>query len=197
MVLIVGLGNPGRRYEKARHNAGFMVIDHLTLDLQIPVEQKKFTALSGRGQVQDTQVIFIKPQSYMNLSGEAVRRFFDFYKMERPEDVIVVHDDLDLPFSVIRLKAGGGHGGHKGLLSIIQHLGSPDFLRVRIGIGKPADKEMTERHVLEPFSREEMKRLTAVVTTAGLAVREIVSSGIQTAMNQYNGSTINNLSEEV
>ncbi|MEI7639578.1 MAG: aminoacyl-tRNA hydrolase [Syntrophus sp. (in: bacteria)] len=197
MVLIVGLGNPGSSYEKARHNAGFMVIDRLTLDLQIPVEQKKFTALSGRGKIQDTQVIFVKPQSYMNLSGEAVRRFFDFYKMERPEDVIVVHDDLDLPFSVIRLKAGGGHGGHKGLLSIIQHVGSPDFLRVRIGIGKPDDREMTERHVLEPFSREEMKRLTGVVTTAGLAVREIVSSGIQAAMNKYNGSTINNLSEEV
>lgn len=197
MVLIVGLGNPGRSYEKARHNAGFMVIDHLALDLQISVEQKKFGALSGRGNIQDTQVIFVKPQSYMNLSGEAVRRFFDFYKMERPEDVIVVHDDLDLPFSVIRLKAGGGHGGHKGLLSIVQHLGSTDFLRARIGIGKPADKEMTDRHVLEPFSREEMKRLTGVVTTAGLAVREIVSLGIQAAMNKYNGSTINNLSEEV
>ncbi len=197
MVLIVGLGNPGRLYEKGRHNAGFMVVDQLTLDLQIPVEQRKFTALSGRGKIEDTQVIFVKPQSYMNLSGEAVRRFFDFYKMEKPEDVIVVHDDLDLPFSVIRLKAGGGHGGHKGLLSIIQHLGSPDFLRVRIGIGKPDDKEMTERHVLEPFSREEMKRLTGVVTTACLAVREVVSSGIQTAMNKYNSSTINNLSEEV
>ena len=197
MVLIVGLGNPGRLYEKGRHNAGFMVVDHLALDLQIPVEQKKFVALSGRGKIEDTQVIFVKPLSYMNLSGEAVRRFFDFYKMERPEDVIVVHDDLDLSFSVIRLKAGGGHGGHKGLLSIVQHLGSPDFLRVRIGIGKPDDKEMTERHVLEPFSREEMKRLTGVVTTACLAVREVVSSGIQTAMNKYNSSTINNLSEEV
>jgi PTH1 family peptidyl-tRNA hydrolase len=197
MVLIVGLGNPGRRYEKGRHNAGFMVIDKLALDLQVPVEQKKFNALSGRALIRNTQVIFVKPQSYMNLSGEAVRRFFDFYKMERPEDVIVVHDDLDLPFSVIRLKAGGGHGGHKGLLSIIQHLGSPDFLRVRIGIGKPADKEMTERHVLEPFSGEEMKRLPAVVTTAVSAVGEIVSSGIQAAMNQYNGSTINNFSEEV
>jgi peptidyl-tRNA hydrolase, PTH1 family len=197
MVLIVGLGNPGKSYEKGRHNAGFMVIDHLAADFHIPVEQKKYSALTGRGQIQDAQVIFVKPQTYMNLSGEAVRRFFDFYKMERPEDVIVVHDDLDLPFSVIRLKAGGGHGGHKGLLSIIQHLGSSDFLRVRIGIGKPADKEMTERHVLEPFSKEEMKRLSGVVTTAGLAVREIVSSGIQAAMNQYNGSTINNLSEEV
>jgi PTH1 family peptidyl-tRNA hydrolase len=197
MVLIVGLGNPGKHYEKTRHSAGFMVVDQMTLDLRIPVEQKKFNALSGRGQIKDTQVLFVKPQSYMNLSGEAVRRFFDFYKMERPEDVIVVHDDLDLPFSVIRLKAGGGHGGHKGLLSIIQHLGNPDFLRVRIGIGKPADKEMTERHVLEPFSREEMKLLPGVVTTAGLAVRGIVTSGIQAAMNQYNGSTINNLSEEV
>jgi PTH1 family peptidyl-tRNA hydrolase len=194
MFLIVGLGNPGKSYEKTRHSAGFMVIEHLALDLQIPVEQKKFNALSGRGKIRDTQAVFVKPQSYMNLSGDAVRRFFDFYKLERPEDVIVVHDDLDLPFSVVRLKAGGGHGGHKGLLSIIQHLGSADFLRVRIGIGKPADKEMTERHVLEPFSREEMKLLPAVVTTAGLAVREIVSSGIQAAMNQYNGSTINNLS---
>jgi peptidyl-tRNA hydrolase, PTH1 family len=197
MVLIVGLGNPGKSYEKGRHNVGFMVVDHLAADLHISVAQKKYGALTGRGQIGDAQLIFVKPLTYMNLSGEAVRRFFDFYKMERPEDVIVVHDDLDLSFSGIRLKAGGGYGGHKGLLSIIQHLGSPDFLRVRIGIGKPADKEMTERHVLEPFSREEMKRLPAIVTMAGLAVREIISSGIQKAMNKYNGSTINNLAEEV
>ncbi len=197
MFLIVGLGNPGRRYEDTRHNAGFLVIDRLARDLEAPLEQKKFAALFGRAQIGAATVMLVKPQTFMNLSGESVRRIFEYYKLEGPEEVIVVHDDLDLPFPVLRLKAGGGHGGHKGLLSVIHHLGSPDFLRVRVGIGKPVEKELTERHVLDPFSSEEMKILSAVVTTAATAVRKIVSSGISAAMNQYNGSTINNLSEEV
>jgi len=197
MFLIVGLGNPGRAYEGTRHNAGFLVIDRLSQDLEAPVEQKKFTALIGRAQIGAAKVMLVKPQTFMNLSGESVRRIFEYYQLEQTEEVIVVHDDLDLPFPALRLKAGGGHGGHKGLLSVIHHLGSPDFLRVRVGIGKPDEKELTERHVLDPFTREEAKLLPAVVTTAAAAVSKIVSSGIQAAMNQYNGSTINNFSEEV
>ncbi len=197
MFLIIGLGNPGRRYEETRHNAGFMVVENLAAELRIPLEQRKFDAVWGRGDLDNQRIMLAKPQSYMNRSGEAVRKLFDYFKMERTEDVIVVHDDLDLPFRVLRLKAGGGHGGHKGLASIMQHLGSRDFLRVRIGIGKPMDKEMTERYVLEPFSTAEKGFLAGVVTTAGTAVKEIISKGMQAAMNKYNGSTINNFSEEV
>jgi len=197
MFLIIGLGNPGRRYEETRHNAGFMVVENLAAELRIPLEQRKFDAIWGRGELDSRRIMLAKPQSYMNRSGEAARKLFDYFKMEKTEDVIVVHDDLDLPFRVLRLKAGDGHGGHKGLASIMQHLGSRDFLRVRIGIGKPADKEMTERYVLEPFSTAEKNFLAGVVTTAGTAVKEIISKGMQAAMNKYNGCTINNFSEEV
>ncbi|MDI9569737.1 MAG: aminoacyl-tRNA hydrolase [Pseudomonadota bacterium] len=197
MFLIVGLGNPGRRYEGTRHNAGFLVIDRLVRELEAPLERHRFGATIGRARIGAATVLLVKPQTYMNLSGEPVRRLFDYYRLEKPDEVIVVHDDLDLPFTVLRLKAGGGHGGHKGLVSVIHHLGCADFLRVRVGIGKPVEKELTERHVLDPFTSEEMKLLPAVVTTAANAARKIVSSGIQAAMNQYNGSTINNLSEEV
>jgi len=197
MFLIIGLGNPGQRYERTRHNAGFMVVDSLAADLRISLDQNKFAACFGRGEIGNVRVMLAKPQSYMNLSGEVARKLFDYFKMEKPEDVIVVHDDLDLPFAALRLKAGGGHGGHKGLASVIQHLGSRDFLRVRIGIGKPAEKGMAEHYVLEPFSGVERKHLAGVVTTAGQAVKEIVSTGMPAAMNKYNGSTINNLSEEV
>ncbi|HOF04223.1 MAG TPA: aminoacyl-tRNA hydrolase [Syntrophales bacterium] len=197
MFLIVGLGNPGRRYEGTRHNAGFMVLERLAAELVTPLVHKKFSALAGRSYIGETPVLLVKPQTFMNLSGEAVGKFFEYYRLEKPEKVIVVHDDLDLPFTVLRLKAGGGHGGHRGLMSVIQHLGGPDFSRVRVGIGKPAAGETTERYVLEPFSDEEMKRLPQVVTTAAAAVKEIVTSGIQTAMNKYNGSTINNFCEEV
>jgi len=197
MFMIVGLGNPGRRYEGTRHNAGFLVADSLAAQFRIPLDQKKFTAVCGQGEIGGRRVMILKPQSFMNLSGEAVRKFFDYFKMERTEDIIVVHDDLDLPFGVLRLKAGGGHGGHRGLASVIQHLGSRDFLRVRIGIGKPVEKGMAEHYVLEPFSAIEAMHLAGVVTTAGQAVEKIISAGMQAAMNKYNGSTINNFSEEV
>ncbi len=132
----------------------------------------------------------------MNVSGKVVKKFFDYFKIE-VKDVIVIHDDLDLPFETIRIKNGGGPGGHKGLISIIEHLGVEDFSRVRLGIGKPERKEMVDSYVLSPFSAEEADRLTPVIDTAAEMLREMLSSGIQATMSKYHGKTINNFKEEV
>jgi PTH1 family peptidyl-tRNA hydrolase len=123
----------------------------------------------------------------MNLAGTAVQRLFDYYRIEM-EQLVVVHDDLDLPFETIRLKAGGGHGGHKGLMSIIEHLGATDFLRVRLGIGRPLRKSMVEGYVLSPFTEEETTCLPRLLQTAGEAVADIISTGIAAAMNRYHGN---------
>jgi len=140
-------------------------------------------------------VIAVQPQTFMNLSGVAVRRICDFYRVE-VADLIVIHDDMDLPFGTIRLKEGGGHGGHKGLISVIEQLGNPDFVRVRVGIGKPVMREMVESYVLSPFSEEEMQTVPDIAATVCDVVTEIVSSGVQAAIVKYHGKTINNFQKE-
>jgi len=184
--LIVGLGNPGEQYKATRHNVGFLAIDQLARQQDILLQKQGFEACFGKGKIGDEAVILAKPQTYMNLSGVALERLFSYFKLDI-RDLIVLHDDLDLPFPTIRLKAGGGAGGHKGLLSIISHLGSPDFIRVRIGIGKPVRKTMVERYVLSPFSEEEQKVLPDVVARACEALQEIVLRGLQPAMRLYHG----------
>ena len=196
MKLIAGLGNPGSRYQFSRHNIGFHALDRLADQNRITIGQQGFGAFFGKGIISGHPVLLVKPQGYMNLSGSAVKKFFDYFKIAG-EDVIVVHDDLDLPFGTIRMKAGGGHGGHKGLISIIDHLGVEDFNRIRLGIGKPDRKEMVESHVLSPFSSEEMNGLPQVITAAAEILTEMLSSGIQAAMCKYHGKTINNFKEEV
>ncbi len=196
MKLIAGLGNPGSRYQFSRHNIGFLVLDRLADQHRITIAQQGFGAFFGKGIISGQPVLLVKPQGYMNLSGSAVKKFFDYFKIAG-EDVIVVHDDLDLPFGTIRMKAGGGHGGHKGLVSIIDHLDVADFNRVRLGIGKPDRKEMVESYVLSPFSSDEMNGLPQVITTAAEILTEMLSSGIQAAMCKYHGKTINNFKEEV
>ena len=131
----------------------------------------------------------------MNLSGMAVRRLTDYFRID-PEDLIVVHDDLDLPFQTIRLKAGGGHGGHKGLISIIDQLGSAEFMRIRFGIGRPERKSMVESYVLSPFSEEELTCLPELTRTAGEAVADIISSGIRAAMEKHHGKGNSKLIKE-
>lgn len=195
MKLIAGLGNPGIRYEMSRHNAGFLVLDQLALQHYISINQTIFDAHIGKGKIAGSSVLLAKPQTFMNLSGIALRKLMDYFRIDL-EDVIVVHDDLDLPFQVIRLKAGGGHGGHKGLISLIEHLGGADFLRVRIGIGRPARKTMVEGYVLAPFSDEEMKCLAQLTREAGEAVVDIISSGILAAMEKHHGKPQINLMEE-
>ncbi len=196
MKLIAGLGNPGDRYKFTRHNMGFLVVDHLAASCEIDLGLKKFDACYGRGNIESTPVLLAEPQTFMNLSGFAIQRLIDYFKIEIKE-LIVIHDDLDLPFGTIRLKYGGGHGGHKGLMSIIQQTGSRDFTRVRMGIGKPAHKGMIDNYVLQIFSKEEVADLPDIVEQSARAIKELLSSGIQAAMNQYHGKTIKNFIEEV
>ena len=194
--LLVGLGNPGIRYQLSRHNAGFLVLDQLALQYDISLSQTLFDAHIGKGKIAGSPVLLAKPQTYMNLSGVAVRRLADYFRIDLGA-LIVIHDDLDLPFQTIRLKAGGGNGGHKGLISLTDHLGGTDFIRVRFGIGKPERKSMVEGYVLSPFSDEEMAFLPQLVRTAGETVADILSSGIQKAMEKHHRKDVTNLIEEV
>jgi peptidyl-tRNA hydrolase, PTH1 family len=185
LKLIVGLGNPGIKYRKSRHNAGFMIIEHFSDLHDISINQTLFDSTIGKGKINGEAVILVEPQTYMNLSGFSVRKLADYFKIGT-DDLVVLHDDLDLPFQTIRLKKGGGHGGHKGLLSLIDHLGERDFIRVRFGIGKPERKSMVEGYVLEPFLAEEAECLPELTKKAAAAIDDILSSDIQTAMRKYN-----------
>ena len=185
MKLIVGLGNPGRRYRLSRHNFGFRAIDHIAEGSQIRIQKKKFRALIGEGRILDEEVILAKPQTFMNLSGEAVGALKGFFGISLRE-LILIHDDVDLNFGRIRIKQRGGDGGHLGLRSIIEHLGDDKFLRVRLGIGRPAaDQEATE-YVLSNFSDEEEKALPQFLDIVDKAVRALIDIGVQKAMSEFN-----------
>ena len=190
MYLIIGLGNPGQRYRKTRHNIGFMVAEKLAAKIELDIKQKSFDALWGKGQIKNKKLIIAMPQTYMNLSGTAIRQLKTFFKTDISK-LIVIHDDLDLPFGTLRLKTGGGNAGHKGLISIESNLGSADFARVRLGIGKPADKSRIEGYVLEPFSVEEKKSLPELINQASDACAEIVLTDIKTATSKYQTKNIN------
>lgn len=193
--LIVGLGNPGKRYEKTRHNIGFMALEMLAARLKIDLKQKSFDALWGKGTFDGQNVLLAEPQTFMNLSGTAVRQLQSFFKMDI-SNLIVIHDDLDLPFGSVRLKAGGGTAGHKGLASIESNLGTSGFMRVRLGIGKPVDKSRIEGYVLEPFRKEEQELLPDVIRQASDASAEIVLNGLQQAISKYQTKNINFLKKE-
>jgi len=185
MKIIAGLGNPGDPYRLTRHNMGFLVVDALADDCGIAIQKKKFEALLGDGRIGDHRVLFVKPQTFMNLSGQSIRQVLDFYQI-KADDLLVVHDDLDLPFGTVRIKVGGGDGGHKGIRSLIDHLGDAAFIRVRLGIGKPAFRDDTERYVLQPVPKADLEQLAEVVRTACEAVREILAAGARPAMNRFN-----------
>ncbi|HWI40975.1 MAG TPA: aminoacyl-tRNA hydrolase, partial [Verrucomicrobiae bacterium] len=164
MKIIAGLGNPGPTYHGTRHNAGFMVLEQLSRLAGCSIDRKKFSALYGEGSWCGERVVLLQPQTYMNLSGRSVAEALRFYKLGIT-DLIVVHDELDLPFGQIRLKQGGGHGGHNGLRSIIADTGSAEFLRLRFGIGRPP-RGTTEKYVLSPFGKEEAGFVPHVVEGA-------------------------------
>ena len=185
MKIIAGLGNPGDPYRLTRHNMGFLVVDALADDCGIAIQKKKFEALLGDGRIGEHRVLFVKPQTFMNLSGQSIRQVNDFYQ-NTTDDLLVVHDDLDLPFGTLRIKVGGGDGGHMGIRSLIEHLGDGTFTRVRLGIGKPAFKDDTERYVLQPFPKADLEQLAQIVRTACEAVRDIFASGVRPAMNRFN-----------
>jgi peptidyl-tRNA hydrolase, PTH1 family len=183
VFLVVGLGNPGDEYEHTRHNIGFMVVDELARRWNAAGWREKF----GGEIAQAKDIVMLKPQEYMNLSGQAVQRTQAFYKIE-PSQTIVVHDEIDLPFGKLRVKVGGGHGGHNGLRSIIQSAGDA-FIRVRCGMGKPdGGKEKVTGHVLGGFSKAEKTELPFLIGGAADAVQLILEKGATAAMNKVNPS---------
>jgi len=192
MHLIVGLGNPGNRYCSTRHNIGFMVLEKLAIKLDLDLGQKSFNAFWGKGKIGSESVILAMPQTFMNLSGNAVRQLHAFFKTEI-SNLIVIHDDLDLSFGSVRLKTGGGNAGHKGLASIEENLGSSEFMRIRLGIGRPIDKSRIEGYVLEPFGKDEISVLPEIIQWAANAATEIISSGMQTAIGNYQTKNISTI----
>lgn len=185
MKLVAGLGNPGDKYSSTRHNIGFMVVDTLASRHGIRVDKNKKRSLTGNTIITGEKVLIAKPQTFMNLTGEALGPLFSFLDIEI-EDVIVVHDDLDLDFGRIKIKAGGGHGGHNGIRSIMPHIGGKDFIRVRVGIGKPLKGWDISKYVLNQFSSEEKKDLDDLLERAADAVETIISVGHLKAMNAFN-----------
>jgi len=183
--LVAGLGNPGDRYAMTRHNVGFMVADLLAERHSINIGKEKKRSETGKGIIAGAPVVITKPLTFMNLSGEAIGPLAAYLGIEA-EDVVVIHDDLDLDFGRIKIKAGGGHGGHNGLKSLISHLNSREFIRIRVGIGKPPADSDVSAYVLNCFSADEKKELGHVIGRAGDAVEAVISEGTTRAMNSFN-----------
>ena len=184
--LVVGLGNPGRRYQKNRHNIGFMAVDRLSMAHGIKMSKLQHKALVGTGHIAGRSVILAQPQTYMNNSGDAVGPLANYYKVPAA-NVLVVYDELDLPFGVLRLREMGGAGGHNGMKSIIQHLGQ-GFPRLRLGIGRPSGRMDPAAHVLQDFSKDELPILEEVLDEAVRAIETYLRHDIHMAMSRHNGT---------
>ena len=185
MYLIIGLGNPEKDYGKTRHNMGFNVINELSKEYSIDINKSKFKGLYGDGTIENEKVILLKPQTYMNLSGESVIEAVNFYKIPL-QNIIVIYDDVDIDPGFIRIRKNGSSGHHKGMESIISHLHTEDFCRVRVGIGKPKFKDDMITHDIEYIQDEELELLRKGVNSAKEAVIEILKNNIDSAMNKYN-----------
>jgi PTH1 family peptidyl-tRNA hydrolase len=183
--LIVGLGNPGREYRWTRHNMGFLLIDELARENQIPVTRRGLKALYGRGRIAQIDVILAKPQTFMNLSGEAVQRLLHFFRIP-PEDLIVLQDDLDQPWGKIRIRLRGSSGGHRGIQSIQDAIGSGGFVRFKIGIGRPPVRQQDPAdYVLDPLEDWEKKEIETILKRGREAIEILLSQGSQEAMNRF------------
>ncbi len=185
MHIIIGLGNPVNKYQATRHNIGWDAITRISDDYRIPLDFKKHKAICGKGYIEGEKVILAKPVTYMNLSGESVRELVDFYKVS-PEDIIVIYDDISLEVGQLRLRKKGSDGGHNGIKSIISHLGTDEFPRIKIGVGgKPGDWDLAD-YVLSRFQGEEQAAIREALKDASDACRMMVNSGMDEAMNIYN-----------
>lgn len=184
--IIVGLGNPGREYRENRHNFGFMLIDRLAARLSAKISRMQSKALIASARHGNARIILAKPQTFMNLSGQAIQGLVRFYKTPL-ENILVAHDDLDLPFETIRLRPGGGAGGQKGIKSTIQHLGTNDFPRLRLGVGRPSGRMDPAAYVLQDFAKGDQQFLAETLDRAVDAALNFVDEGLDTAMNQFNG----------
>ena len=185
MKIIAGLGNPGAEYAHTKHNVGFMLVDALAEKLGLDAWRERFNALVAEGRIGAEKVLLVKPLTYMNESGRALAPLLDWYKLA-PEELIVVHDDMDIAVGTIRLRRKGSAGGHNGIKSLLAHIGSQDFSRVRIGIGRPLPGWTVVRHVLAPFSAEDGPKVHEAIAYLLPAVECIVTDGIDMAMNRYN-----------
>ena len=185
--LLIGLGNPGREDRDTRHNVGFMFIDRLAVRLDARGMKVQSKAIVTNAAYLERKLILAKPQTYMNLSGQSAQGLLNFYKIP-VENMLVAHDDLDLPFGTIRIRPKGGPGGQKGMASTIEQLGTNGFPRLRIGIGRPPGRMDPAAYVLQNFSRDEFKALSEIIDRAADAALEFVVNGVNMAMNKYNGS---------
>ena len=188
MFLIIGLGNPGKEYEDTRHNIGFKVIDNIAKEYNIEINRQKFKGTYGEGFIDGEKVMILKPTTYMNLSGESVREVVDFYNLTN-DDILVIYDDISLEVGTLRIREKGSAGGHNGIKSIIAHLGSDVFSRIKVGVGQP--NENLVKYVLGKFSKDEMVVLSDVIDAVAKATREIIKSDVKTAMNHFNGFKVN------
>ncbi len=189
--LIVGLGNPGPRYAKNRHNIGFMVVEQLAKKYEIGLDRKKAKARFGTGRIGECAVVLAKPQTFMNRSGDSVGRLSDFYHIQ-PADILVIFDEIDLPVGTIRIREKGGSGGHNGMKSIIGRMGQ-DFPRIRLGVDRPPGRMDPSTYVLSDFKSDELPLVEEMIGTVIDAIELIISSGLEMAMTRYNGA----LSSEV
>lgn len=186
MFVIVGLGNPGKKYENTRHNAGFIAIDALADKYGISISEKKHKALCGAGVIEGNKVVLVKPQTFMNLSGESVRSIMDFYKIDPEEDMLVIYDDISLAPGNIRIRKKGSAGGHNGIKSIIAHAGTQNFMRIKVGVGeKPSGWDLAD-YVLGHFSDEDNVKLKEIMPDIIQAVTFMVQGDVDKAMNDFN-----------
>ena len=185
MFLIAGLGNPGREYEGTRHNVGFMTLDALADKYNIDVREKAFKGLIGKGMIEGNKVILVKPQTYMNLSGECIRQVMDYYKVD-PSEFIVIYDDISLVPGGIRIRKKGSAGGHNGIKNIIAHLGTQEFPRIKVGVGdKPPRMDLAD-YVLSHFTKEEREEMKEGYEKSAEAAAMILRGDVEAAMNEYN-----------
>ena len=185
MYLIVGLGNPEQDYSNTRHNMGFATINQLAKQYDIAITKNKFKGLYGNGVIEGEKVILLKPRTFMNLSGQSIREIIEFYKIEK-EQVIVIFDDIDIEPGNIKIRKAGGAGTHNGMKSVVKELNTQDFKRIRVGIGKPEEKEHLVEYVLGAISDEDRENLEKGTDLAKQAVIEIIKNGIDIAMNKFN-----------
>lgn len=187
MYIIAGLGNPGKEYEGTRHNVGFKTIDALADRYNIDVKEKAHRAYIGKGMIEGQKVILVKPQTYMNLSGESIRSVMDFYKVEL-EHFFVIFDDISLEPGQLRIRKKGSAGGHNGIKNIIAHLGTQEFARIKVGVGAKPERMDLADYVLSRFSKGETEVMEQAYRDAAAAAVAMMTAGVDDAMNQYNGA---------
>jgi len=185
MYLIVGLGNPGSKYDTTRHNIGFEVVERVAYDNDIKINIKKHKGLIGQGMIGKEKVLVVKPQTYMNLSGECISELLNFYKEDK-KNLIVIYDDTSLDVGALRIRTKGSAGGHNGIKSIIQHLGTNEFTRIKVGVGEKPPGWDLANYVLGRFTSEELPEIVKIVEQASKATEKIITDGVDVAMNQFN-----------